>query len=249
MPLNTLRHAAALLSAANAVVCLTGAGVSAESGIPTFREAQTGLWSRYDPEELASPAGFARDPSLVWRWYMWRLSLLDDAAPNSGHLALADLARQVPHFTLVTQNVDALHEAAGNRDVIHLHGSLVHFHCSHCGQPHALSTAERDSEAPPRCVACGGAVRPGVVWFGETLPTDALIMAIQAAERCDVMLVVGTSGLVNPAAQLPYMAKRAGARVIDVNPQPGPISQLADVYLQGTSGKMLPSLLSEMEKE
>ena len=234
--------AAQLLSAASAVVCLTGAGVSAESGVPTFRDAQTGLWSSFDAEELASPEGFERDPGLVWRWYMWRLELLEAAAPNSGHSALAQLAGLCERFLLVTQNVDDLHEQAGSTGVVHLHGSLLRFRCRGCAQPHHLTEEQRRADSPPACASCGDLVRPDVVWFGEGLPWQAVEAAAEAAHRCDLMLVVGTSGLVYPAAQLPLIAKQAGATVIDVNPEPGPISWIADLFLQGKSGEILPAL-------
>ena len=235
--------AAQLLSAASAVVCLTGAGVSAESGVPTFRDAQTGLWSRFDAEELASPEGFERDPGLVWRWYMWRLDLLEAASPNAGHTALAQLAGLCERFLLVTQNVDDLHEQAGSTDVIHLHGSLLRFRCRGCAQPHHLTEEQRRADSPPACPSCGDLVRPDVVWFGEGLPWQAVEGAAEAAHSCELMLVVGTSGLVYPAAQLPFIAKRAGATVIDVNPEPGPISSIADLFLQGKSGEILPALV------
>ena len=235
-------EAAQHLSAASAVLCLTGAGVSAESGVPTFRDAQTGLWSRFDAEELASPQGFARDPGLVWRWYMWRLTLLEAAAPNPGHTALAQLARLCEKFLLVTQNVDDLHEQAGSADVLHLHGSLLRFRCQTCAQPHALTDAQRRGQLPPACAACGEPVRPDVVWFGEGLPWQTMEAAAEAAYTCDLMLVVGTSGLVYPAAQLPLIAKEAGATVIDINLQPSPLSAIADLFLQGKSGEILPAL-------
>lgn len=232
-----------ILSASIAVACLTGAGVSAESGVPTFRDAQTGLWARFEPERLASPAGFADDPGLVWRWYMARLAGVEKALPNPGHFALAELARRSPDFVLITQNVDDLHERAGSPDVIHLHGNIARFHCNRCGREHSLQAEERGAPQPPRCAACGGYVRPSVVWFGENLPEDALTEAVDAMEACDLLLVVGTSGLVYPASQLPQIAKRAGARVIEINPQSGPLSPLADICLRGPSGVILPQLL------
>ena len=234
--------AARCLWAASAVVCLTGAGVSAESGVPTFRDAQTGLWSRFNAEELASPQGFERDPGLVWRWYMWRLAQLEAASPNPGHRALAELAGLCEWFLLVTQNVDDLHEQAGSSDVLHLHGSLFNFRCAACAAPHQLRAEERRADSPPACGLCGDLVRPDVVWFGESLPWDAVEEAAAAAHGCDVMLVVGTSGLVYPASQLPLVARQAGATVIDVNPEPGPISSIADIFLQGKSGEVLPTL-------
>lgn len=239
----SIRSAAELLRSASAVVCLTGAGVSAESGVPTFRDAQTGLWARYDPELLASPQGFAADPGLVWRWYMARLAGVEQAAPNAGHLALAEMERRLSGFALITQNVDDLHERAGSVNVIHLHGNIARFHCHHCGLDHRVQANERTADQPPFCAACGGPVRPSVVWFGESLPRRALAAAQDALIDCDLLLVVGTSGLVYPAAQLPSIAKRAGARVIEINPQPGPLSSLADICLRGPSGEILPRLL------
>ena len=240
---NGIDRAAQYLCGNSAVVCLTGAGVSAESGVPTFRDAQTGLWSRFNAEELASPQGFERDPGLVWRWYMWRLDQLEAAAPNSGHRALAELAGLCERFLLVTQNVDDLHEQAGSTDVLHLHGSLFNFRCVVCAAPHHLTEEERGADSPPACGLCGDLVRPDVVWFGESLPWDAVEEAAAAVHRYEVMLVVGTSGLVYPASQLPLIAGQAGATVIDVNPEPGPISEIADLFLQGKSGEILPALV------
>ncbi len=239
---NDIVEAARFLCSASEVLCLTGAGVSAESGVPTFRDAQTGLWSRFNAEELASPQGFERDPGLVWRWYMWRLAQLEEAAPNLGHGALAELAGLCERFLLVTQNVDSLHEQAGSADVLHLHGSLFEFRCAACAAPHHLTEAERGANTPPACGLCGDLVRPDVVWFGESLPWDAVEEAAAAAHRCEAVLVVGTSGLVYPASQLPLIARQAGATVIDVNPEPGPISAIADIFLQGKSGEVLPEL-------
>ena len=236
-------RAARCLWAASGVVCLTGAGVSAESGVPTFRDAQTGLWSRFNAEELASPQGFERDPGLVWRWYMWRLDQLEGASPNPGHRALAELASLCERFLLVTQNVDDLHEQAGSADVLHLHGSLFEFRCAACAAPYQLRAEERRADSPPACGLCGDLVRPDVVWFGESLPWDAVEEAAAASHRYEVMLVVGTSGLVYPASQLPLIARQAGATVIDVNPEPGPISAIADIFLQGKSGAILPALV------
>lgn len=238
--------AARLLHAARRVVCLTGAGVSAESGIPTFRDAQTGLWARFDPAQLASQEGFAAAPGLVWRWYMERLDLVEHAHPNAGHLAIAALARQITDFTLVTQNVDNLHERAGSHSVLHLHGRIDRFLCNECGFEHVLTAQDRTAPTPPHCAACNGLVRPGVVWFGELLPARILDHAWRAAERCDAMLVVGTSGVVYPAAQLPLLAHQAGARIIEVNPERSPLTEMADVYLQGPAGALLPALLDAM---
>ncbi len=237
-----IAHAASHLAKARRVACLTGAGVSAESGIATFRDALTGLWSKFDPQQLASQAGFAADPELVWRWYMDRRAWVDSSTPNAGHMALAEIEALTPDFTLVTQNVDDLHEKAGSVNVLHLHGSLTRFRCNRCSAPHELQTEEIAAAMPPNCVGCGGPVRPDVVWFGEMLPYDILQRAAIAAETCDVMLVVGTSGMVYPAAQLPYTAKAAGAFVIDINPEPSDISMMADTFLQGPNGEIGPKL-------
>lgn len=244
----SLTKAAAILANAQRVVCLTGAGVSAESGVATFRDAQSGLWSTFDPQQLASQEGFAANPGLVWRWYMRRLEMVEQAAPNPGHLALAELEHLLPNFTLITQNVDNLHERAGSHEILHLHGSIVRFRCNQCGEPHMLQDAERQSEVPPHCASCGGLVRPAVVWFGEMLPGRVTQRAYLVTESCDVMLVVGTSGVVYPAAQLPQLAKNLGAAVIDVNPEYNPIAEIADVVLQKPGGKILPRLVAHLKE-
>ena len=242
-----LRTAATLLAQAQHVVCLTGAGVSAESGIATFRDNETGQWSRYDPMQLASPEGFAADPGLVWRWYMARLAEVEAAKPNPGHVALARLAKRVPQLTLVTQNVDDLHERAGSRGVLHLHGTIRRFRCQHCRTAYPLTDDDRRASEPPQCFVCGGLIRPAVVWFGESLPPGEMADAEAAVEHCDVMLVVGTSGVVYPAASLPWMAQGAGAAIIDVNPDdPTPFAEAATVVLHGKSGVVLPDLLAAM---
>ncbi len=237
----------ALLAQHTRVACLTGAGVSAESGVATFRDAQSGLWSKFDPAQLASQAGFAADGSLVWRWYMDRLNAVERAQPNAGHLALAQLAGLVDNFTVITQNVDDLHERAGQPKVLHLHGRLNRFRCNLCNDEHELTQAERNHREPPRCQLCGDRVRPAVVWFGEALPGRIWDAAWLAAERCQLMLVVGTSAAVYPAAQLPLVAQQKGAIVVDINPECTPISAAADFFLQGSSGEILPQLLAAMQ--
>ncbi len=246
IPSEVLEQAAALVDQADRVVCLTGAGVSAESGIPTFRDAQRGLWSRYRPEELASPEAFDAHPGRVWRWYMWRLGLVERARPNPGHRALAQLARLVPHLTLITQNVDSLHEAAGSPDVIHLHGRLDRFRCHDCEQPYALRPQDREADRPPSCPRCGGRVRPDVVWFGEPLPPRPWQAALAAVAACDCMWAVGTSGVVYPAAQLPQMARERGARLLVVNPEPTELDPWATITLSGPSGAVLPALVARV---
>lgn len=245
-----LQSVAEALHGARHLVVFTGAGVSAESGIPTFRDALTGLWQRFDPSELATPEAFRRDPALVWGWYEWRRARVLAAQPNPAHRAIAELAGLVPRLTLITQNVDDLHERAGSSAVIHLHGSLHTPRCFACARPFAgLVGAPQEPEEgrriePPRCLHCGGQVRPGVVWFGEELPTQVLAQAFAAAESCDLLLSVGTSGVVYPAAQIPQLALRSGARVVHVNPQPVAIRGDREHCLVGAAGEVLPCLLA-----
>ncbi|MCW7539839.1 NAD-dependent deacylase [Aquabacterium sp. A7-Y] len=228
---------------------LTGAGMSAESGVPTFRDALTGLWARHDPQQLATEAGFRSDPQLVWDWYGSRREGVARAEPNAGHRALA--AWQAAHperLTLVTQNVDDLHQRAGSTDVICLHGALFEDRwidpCARevRGEP-ACDPARAEPGRPPRCGECGNLVRPGVVWFGEALPGRALQAAEDAASDCELMLVVGTAGAVYPAAGLPALARQAGARVVVLNPQPSELDRGAHVVLRGTAAQLLPQLL------
>jgi NAD-dependent deacetylase len=223
---------------------LTGAGMSAESGIPTFRDAMTGLWSRFDPAELASEEGFRAQPQRVWQWYAERRDGVRHAQPNAGHSALAAFDRRHPGvLTIITQNVDDLHQRAGNRDAIRLHGDILEDcwlgPCSH--QPLCAVAAARGS--PPRCAECGNHVRPGVVWFGEMLPALALERAERAARHCSVMLVVGTSGAVWPAAGLAGAARRFGAWVAIVNPNASEIDEHAHLVLRGNAAHVLPALL------
>ena len=226
---------------ARLVAVLTGAGVSAESGVPTFRDALTGLWARYDPRALATPAAFARDPGLVWEWYATRRAMLRDIAPNAGHHALATLEQRVPAMLVATQNVDGLHQRAGSRNVVELHGNIPRVKCSACAAP---APTWDDDASPPRCAHCGGLLRPDVVWFDECLPPDALAAALDAAARCDVLLVAGTSAEVYPAAAIPERARRHGARVVEINPAVTPLSALAHDTLRGPSGVVLPALVA-----
>jgi NAD-dependent deacetylase len=228
---------------AGRVVALTGSGISAESGVPTFREAQTGLWERYDPQELATPEAFARNPRLVWEWYEWRRHLVAEAEPNPGHLALAELGRRIPGFTLVTQNVDGLHGRAGSRNVIELHGNILRSKCSL--EDEVVQPEEHDDSVPPRCARCGASLRPDVVWFGELLPFEALEAASEAARECDLLLSIGTSSLVYPAAALPYEALENGAALVEVNPSETPLTPHADYSLRGSVSEVLPNLLRE----
>ena len=228
------------LRGARRVVALTGSGISAESGVPTFRDAQTGLWSSYDPLELAPPEAFDRDPELVWRWYAWRRGLVESARPNAGHRALADLERRAPAFSIVTQNVDSLHQEAGSSNVVELHGNIRR---SRCPAEDVSVEPEVTEYLPPLCPNCGSPLRPDVVWFGEALPAGGLRVASEAARSCDVFLSVGTSGLVYPAASLPYEALEAGAVLVEINPDPTPLSAHADFVVQGRAGDVLPRLV------
>jgi NAD-dependent deacetylase len=236
----------AALKRARHVVALTGSGISAESGVPTFRDAQTGLWAKFSPEELATPAAFARDPAFVWDWYRWRRELVARAQPNPGHLALAALASAVRRFTLVTQNVDGLHQRAGSQDVVEFHGNILRDRCSRgCSRSAAALGASIQHEALPRC-ACGALLRPDVVWFGETIPPAALETVIAATRNCDVFLSIGTSSLVFPAAGFAQEAKDAGATLVEVNPAETPLSALADFTLRAPAGAALPRLVAAL---
>lgn len=228
------------LCGARSVVALTGSGISAESGVPTFREAQTGLWARYDPQQLATPEAFTRDPKLVWEWYEWRRKLVGEAEPNSGHRALVELEKHAPSFMLVTQNVDGLHEQAGSRNVIELHGNILRTICS--AEKIEIDPGKTE-EKPPLCTNCGAPLRPDVVWFGEMLPTGAMESASEVVESCDVFLSIGTSSLVYPAASLPYAANAAGVTVVEINPEDTPLTPVADYALRGMAGEVLPVLV------
>jgi NAD-dependent deacetylase len=227
------------LAEAASVCVLTGSGISSESGLPTFRGVN-GLWRTHRVEELASPEGFERDPQLVWTWYNERRAAHRSAAPSAGHLALAELERRFADFTLATQNVDSLHLRAGSRNVLELHGSLREARCNRCGARIAL-----DEPLPADAIAhaCGGKFRPDIVWFGESLPAGVFERAAAAARRADVVLVVGTSGMVNPAASLATRAPRAGALVVEINPEETAITDRADVALRGTASAYLPRFL------
>ncbi len=229
-----------LLARAGSIAVLTGAGVSAESGVPTFRGPQ-GLWRQFRPEDLATPEAFARDPKLCWEWYDWRRGLIAGIEPNPGHVALAELERHARAFTLVTQNVDGLHQRAGSRNVLEVHGSIWLLRCTVCGREWEDLSAKL--EIPPHC-QCGGMARPGVVWFGEFLNPKVWTKAEDAARSCQVFLVAGTSAVVYPAAGLVPLAKSAGAKVIEINIEPTPLSQSVDYSFQGTSGTILPQLIN-----
>lgn len=229
------------LRRAGHIVVLTGAGISAESGVPTFREAQTGLWARYDPQQLATPQAFQQRPQLVWDWYAWRRELVAGVDPNPGHDALARMETHALRFTLITQNVDSLHQRAGSRNVIELHGNVARTKCSR--EDRVVESWPPTDERPPRCPACGAFLRPDVVWFGEALPLAALHAASEAARQADVFLTVGTSGLVQPAASLPLLAAENSAVMVEINVEDTPLSPWMDYTLRGPSGISLPALV------
>jgi len=229
------------LRAARHIAVLTGAGVSAESGIPTFRDAQVGLWAQYRPEDLATPEAFERNPKLVWDWYAWRGEIVRGAQPNPGHYALAEMQRHVIQLTLITQNVDGFHQLAGSTDVIELHGNLMRTKCSR--EDVVIDQWANRDETPPRCPRCGAYLRPDVVWFGERLPSDALEAAAQAANSCDVFFSIGTSGLVEPAASLAHIALQHSGSVVEINPTITPLTSHATFVLPGASGEILPALI------
>lgn len=230
-----------VLRKAERVAALTGAGVSQESGLRTFRDAQTGLWSEYKPTELASPNAFERDPKLVWDWYAMRREKVQEVQPNLGHFALVEMAHRIPDFCLITQNVDNLHRKAGSPRVIELHGNLQRVKCASCGRQ--AEFWEKAGDVVPRCADCDGLLRPDVVWFGETLPRAELEAAVEAARSCQVFFSIGTSGMVQPAASLAYAARNRGAVLIEVNAEPTPISEKTDFSLQGKSGEILPAMV------
>ena len=243
------------LRGASNVTIITGAGMSAESGVPTFRDASEGLWAKFDPYALASPSGWKEDRSRVWAWYEWRRGLVSRTVPNAGHYAIAHLAESSTRnegnedkLTLITQNVDDLHERAGSLDALHVHGSLFAPRCSACGRQSQFATEPPKEPiehiAPPRCGHCGGYVRPGVVWFGEDLPTGLWHHAVRSARGCDVLLVVGTSGVVRPISDLPRLARENGVWVCEINPRATEVSKYANISWQVTAAIGLPQLVA-----
>lgn len=238
-----IQRASLWLADSERLTVLTGAGVSAESGVPTFR-GKDGLWQGFRATDLATPEAFARDPKLVWKFYNWRRQLLAPLQPNPAHEALVSLEEKIPHFSLVTQNIDDLHRRAGSRNLIELHGNIWMIRCSRC------QTVNRNEEIPlpelPACKDCGGLLRPHVVWFGEQLEPAILERAIVETRSCDTMLVIGTSALVQPAASLALHAKEEGARVVEINLEPTPYSRHLDLALQGKAGVLLPQVVEGM---
>jgi NAD-dependent deacetylase len=234
------------LQRASSVTAFTGAGISAESGVPTFRSVD-GIWTKMKPEELASMEGFLRNPKLVWEWYAQRKRIIAGVQPNAGHHALVRMEHRYAQFAIITQNIDNLHQRAGSSRVYELHGNIERNYCMRCGRRFSNSEA-LSMEVPPHCTSCGGNIRPDVVWFGEMLPEEEWDKSVRAAESSDVFLSIGTSAVVYPAASLPLIAKRSGAFLVEINPEPTPMTPQADAFLQGPSGTLIPALLDATER-
>ncbi len=235
-----------VLQEANCVAVLTGAGISAESGIPTFR-GEEGLWKKYRAEELATPTAFSQDPKLVWEWYDWRRGIIGQKEPNPGHKVIARWEETFPTLSLITQNIDGLHQKAGSKNIRELHGNIWKLRCTREG----MITENYDNplkQIPPLCSNCGALLRPHVVWFGESLSPTILQESIQLSSECDVMFVVGTSAVVQPAASLPFEASEAGAKIVEINPDPTPLSLYTDFSIRGKSGEILPIIDEELKK-
>ncbi|UCD65202.1 MAG: NAD-dependent deacylase [Candidatus Zixiibacteriota bacterium] len=237
---------AAIMANCGRCIVLTGAGISAESGVPTFR-GKDGLWGKFRAEELATMDAFLSNPAIVWEWYNWRRELMAKVEPNPGHLAITEMESLFDDFTLVTQNVDNLHRVAGTRNILELHGNIHHNKCVECNRSHDPK-AQIDPDEIPCCEHCGGKIRPDVVWYGEMLDSAIINAAFQQSERADIFFSVGTSAIVHPAASLPPIAKRSGATLVEVNVEETPISFLADFHVRGKSGEFLPRLVEELKK-
>lgn len=234
-------HLIEQLRGSKRVAVLTGAGISAESGVPTFRDAQTGLWAKYSPQELATPKAFKDNPRLVWEWYEWRRELVTRANPNPAHISLVIIEEKVENFTLITQNVDGLHKMAGSQKILELHGNIMRYKCADENIP--IREFSAGSEVPPRCPNCGGYVRPDVVWFGENLDESVLKAAWEAAGSCDLFFSIGTSALVQPAASMPYLAIENRAMVVEINLTETPFSTSATYSLKGSAASILPEIV------
>lgn len=237
------------IAEAQLVVAATGAGMSKESGIATFREAQEGLWERHNPEELATRQGFQENPARVWGWYNYRRGLIAQKAPHAGHRALAELEELVPQVIVVTQNIDGFHIEVGSSTVLEVHGNINRTKCFDRDHPVELDEPVSDCDGdlePPKCPQCGSLVRPDVVWFGEMLPAGVFRKAEEASSACDVMLVVGTSGMVQPAANLPLVASASGATVVEVNVEPSQLTHYVDIFIEGPAGEILPQLVARL---
>lgn len=231
---------ASLIKASKGIAILTGSGVSAESGIPTFRDAQIGLWEQYKPEELATQQAFSQNPKIVWDWYQWRRQLVAESQPNDAHNLIAQLQKSYPFTRLITQNVDGLHQAAGSLDVIEFHGNITTNKCNVC--QHVEVNSDNSSDAIPHCPACNIMLRPGVVWFGESIPPRASKLSIMAVKNCDLFFSIGTSSQVHPAAGLADLARQNNATIVEINPNATPLSSSADFVFQESASKTLKFL-------
>lgn len=244
---NQLREVVEVLRLRPRIAVLTGAGISAESGIPTFR-GHDGLWKQFRAEELATPEAFHRDSRLVWEWYDWRRGIIAGREPHAGHFVLAGWEESFPGLVLITQNVDGLHRKAGSKNILELHGNIWEVRCTKEG----IIRENYDSplkEIPPRCPACGALLRPNVVWFGEALPRETLEKASASCALCDLMFVIGTSAFVQPAASLPFLAAERGAKIVEINPSPTPLTQFADYSFQAKAGEILPAMDALLSKK
>lgn len=240
-----------ILNNAYFITVLTGAGVSAESGVPTFREAQTGLWARFSPEELATPQAFRENPRLVWDWYKWRREIISKANPNPGHFALVDLETRIREnggqWSLITQNVDGMHHRAGSNNITELHGNIFREKCFECNKPSTMALSDETTQGFQHCSYCDGLLRPDVVWFGESVPETAMKRAWHDAENCDIFFSIGTSALVQPAASLSMIAKRNDALLVEINMDNTPLTPIVDYQLQGPAGLVLQVIIELLE--
>ncbi len=243
---NILEEVAKVITRSRYCIAFTGAGISAESGIPTFR-GTGGLWEKYKPEELATPEAFTRNPKLVWEWYKWRLELVFKAKPNPAHKVLARLEELGVIKCVITQNVDGLHREAGSKCVVELHGNIRRARCIKCG--YTITWDKPPEEIPPRCPQCRSLLRPDVVWFGEPLPENEWRKAVEHASKADVIIVIGTSGVVYPAAMIPYIVKERGGVIIEVNVQDTAITNIADYVLRGKAGEIMVKLYELIKRE
>ncbi len=244
--MNSIKKASNSIINSKYLIALTGAGVSSESGIPTFR-GKNGLWKQYKADELATPEAFKKNPKLVWQWYSWRISIVLSAKPNPAHYSLAYLEKIGILKALITQNVDDLHERAGSKNVIKLHGDILTVKCPSCGYEHRIWKPPQI--IPPKCPRCRSIMRPGVVWFGERIPPDIIDKALSEAEKADVILVIGTSGVVMPAGAIPEIVKRNGGKVIEINIERTAISPIADIFIKGKAGEVLPKIVEEINRK